>query len=647
MLSSYLEMSGVELANHDRFLAYARAGLTAGIPPTVDCGCTALIPSFADPGPYATPAADSAPWYDPARPESGHFAGVFIERIEGMSNPYVDRTVSQGIDGGSLGGLFLGPRTLTFRANLFGISQLGLDYGLAWLTSLLAGNFCNASTYQNLGDLTFFAACPDAAQGVECAGSGVAVIDETTLDLSRTMFSGGLVSNPRVVDRMLRGREVVGYEVVWTMAMESPYMAGTPVLFLDAVDPAANAAVAAESWTCPEFVDPCADLPVTTASRQACVSFVEDTCDWDDGFNPGPNSWDTGITWSPTGEEALSEGPPCGTSLTRTGDAGIDGCQRPSVRCLFGDAVGGEGPLSIQFEITEAQGNLFATLWDPATDTNIPVASVQSPSGGSRSVLAAPTGDTVNVGSTLGQFTINYNLPAGVDPGTLYLIFHAFGGNIGGLGGTPTDETITNIVMNYVKDSGGGAPCCNLDPGRPITTAPYAIPCYTAPASTHRQVVSVTNAALTTERGLFFEVVNNDASDPIANLRIAVYDPTLIGQLPTAVPTTGGTWPGGVEEWECNALIADLFIPELPALTTVQIDGRRRQILRFVNGAPGSAVSGDRLVYGGPDKPWTWQTVPPCTNYAVVVFADSGGTPAGCEVTVSAADLHLVSGVAA
>lgn len=633
-------MSSVELVNHSRFLAYM-SGLGNGVAPKSDSACPELVPLFADPGPYTLPHSDGAPWYDSTRPESAHFAGMFIEEIGGTDSPYQTRSVEPALIGGSLGGLRLGPRVIPMRATLFALSQLGLDYGLAWVTSVLSGKVCGASTFCNLGDLEFFAACPDPARGSLCADAGVPVVDETALDLTRTMFSGGLVDGPSVVNKFVRGRQVVAYEVVFTLAMESPYMVGSEELFLDGVSLLENSAVAAESWTCPGFEDPCAGLDPVSGPSTACVSEVEDTCDWNNGNQQGPPSWST-QTWSPTGEEVLEEGPPCSMVLTRTGNASIDGCTRPSVRCKFGDATGGIGPISVEFDVTEFQGNLNVALWNPASGQNLQVTSLQKPTGTGGRVFSEPTGDAVNALGA-GHFKISYSLPAGVDPGGLWLIFHAFGGT-NTTTGNPTDETVENLFMNFYTNE--PADCCNLEPGDPIGVNSYEVPCYTAPGSTHRQVVSVDNPAVTTDRALRFQLVNTDSADPILNARVAIYDPTLLGLAAGTVPTAGGSWPIGVEEWECNALIGDLFFPEIPAETTVEVDGRRRQVLRYPNGFPELATSGDRLVYGGPDKPWTFHPIPPCAEYAVVVFADEDGITSG-TVTVAAADLHLVTGVAA
>jgi hypothetical protein len=315
------------------------------------------------------------------------------------------------------------------------------------------------------------------------------------------------------------------------------------------------------------------------------------------------------------------------------------------VRLNFGDALGGVGPISVEFDLTTTQGNVLINLWNPATDQNVPITGFTSPSGSQAHTWASPTGDSYNLlnPTSIGHHQIFFDLPTGVDPGSLYLIISAFGG--GGTG-NPIDETLSGIFMNFL---GTAQPaCCSLEPGDPIVTATFQVPCYSVPTASHRTITSVTNPDLVTERGLKYQVVNADPGTPIQNMRIAVYDPTLIGLLPTALPTVGGVWPGGgVQEWECNALVHELFVPEVPAGTTIEIDGCRRQNLRYANGLPAEAVSGDRFVYGGPERPYTFQSVPPCTTYAVVVFADDTNTPAGSLIDIGAADLHLVDGAAA
>jgi hypothetical protein len=78
----------------------------------------------------------------------------------------------------------------------------------------------------------------------------------------------------------------------------------------------------------------------------------------------------------------------------------------------------------------------------------------------------------------------------------------------------------------------------------------------------------------------------------------------------------------------------------------LDVDGRRRQTIRYPAGLPEQAVSGDRLFYGGPTSPWQYQPVPACSTWYAVVFADAGGTPGGVTVTIQQAALHLMDGAA-
>lgn len=640
MFTGYVTFSGIEVANHARVAAGMTNGLVTGFDMPAHCSCDTLAETT---GPFTIPSADPAPWYDASRPESAHFGGVFISKVVGLDDPYVARSIEPGLLGGVLGALRLGPRSVTFEAALFGASVLGLDYGLQWLTSVFDGKACGADTFCNLGDLGFYATCPDVNRGSECAGP-VPIVDETTLDLARTGFSGGLVGGPRVVDRLERNGLVVGYIVTWTISLEAPWFAGASTQ-LASVDLDAGTNVGTESFECPGWVDPC---PPPTAAELAanqgftCASLVEQTCDWNDGYQAGPPSWTT-QAWTPTGEEQPgTELNDCPMSLTRTGDAGIDGCQRPSVRMKFAGATGTSGPLSVQFTLVEGQGNLYAHLWDPNTDTNIPISSVTKPTNSPSVEVDAPTGDAYNIKNSPGTHILNYSLPTGVDPGTLWFILSAFGGSLGGLGGTPVDETVSNIKMRFTGGAVGGA-CCTLEPGDPIYDPTYEIPCYTVPGSSFRTYAQATNSDPITEAGLRF-VFQNPSGTELANVRVGIYDPTLINQPATTSPAG---WPGGVEEWECNALVGEFFVPSVPAGYTLDVDGRRRQVTIYPVGVPEDAASGDRYFYGGASKPWMFNPIPTCTTYQVVVFADDANTPATTTVTLHQAALYLVDGAAA
>ena len=646
MFVGYMTFSGIEVVNHARLQAGMANGLVYGFTMPTYCSCDTLAETV---GPFTVPSADGAPWYDATRPESAHFGGVFLSKVIGLDDPYDARTVEPGLLGGVLGGLHLGPRVVTFEAALFGASVLSLDYGLQWLTSVFDGKACGAETFCNLGDIGFYATCPDNARGAEC-GPLVPVVDETALDLARTGFAGGLVGGPRVVDRLERDGTTVGFLVTWSIALEAPWFAGTAASLVSG-DLDAGSNVGTESYECPGWVDPC---PPPTAAELAanqgftCASIVEQTCDWNDGYLAGPPSWST-QAWTGTNEEQPgTETSDCPMSITRNGDAAQIvngspvGCQRPSIRMKFAGATGTSGPISIQFTMTEGQGNLYVHLWNPATDTNIPIKNVVKPTNSPSYEVAAPTGDSYNILRSLGTHTINYDLPSGVDPGTLYLILAAMGGNIGGLGGTPENETLTNIKMLFTGGSLGGS-CCTLEPGDPIYEPTYEIPCYTVPGSSFRTYAAAANTDPTSEAGLRF-LFQNPSGTELANLRVALYDPTLIGQ---AASTSPAGWPGGVEEWECNALVGQFYVPSVPAGYTLDVDGRRRQVSIYPVGLPDEALSGDRYFYGGAEKPWLFDTVPTCTTYQVVVFADDGNTPAGATVTVLQASLYLMDGAAA
>lgn len=642
MLTGNIQFSGLELVNHDRLEAYVGALLPRL---KMDCGgCPTVTPD--DPGPYTLPdtAGFEAPWYDGARPESAHFAGVFVSQITGFDDPYNLRPTYDGIVGGVLGGLRLGPLELNVTAQLYGASLMGLDYGLEWVTAVLAGKVCGADLVCNLGDLEYWATCPDPARGADCGG--VTVVDETLLDLRRTAFSGGLVQGPRITNRLYDGQQVIAYEINFTITMELPWSTGTPATAFTG-DIIANAAVAAETFTCPEFVDPCPPLTaaqLASIAEFSCPTFVEQTCDWNDPYETGPTSWLT-QTWTATAEVDLTQGSePCSLVLSRTGDALIHGCTRPSVRVSFATAAGGEGPVSIEFDVTAAQGNLNVQLWNPATDSNVAISGFVGPNGSESRVFTTPTGDAYNLLNTrsIGHHSVTFDVADGTDLSTLYMIITGFGG---GTQANPATETLESITLNYVRPS-TATQCCTLEPGVPIYERTYDIPCWTTPTDTHRSVFTVANTSLMNEAALRF-VFQNTLGVDASNLRVAVYDPTLIGLAAGAAPTAAGVWPSGIGEWECNALVGEFFVPVIPAGQTLDFDGRRRQALTYPNGQPENPKSGDRWFYGGATKPWMFHPLPACTEWTVVVFADADSAAAGVTATVSTAALHLTAGAAA
>lgn len=153
-LEDFLEISGIEVANTNRTADYLNAGLLTGVAlASANCDCAAT-----DDGPYTSPAADPAPWYDAARPESGEFLGLLAAGI--TLDPVAVRSVSPKLSGGgTVGRSYFRHRMIAVRGILLAASAQGMAYGERWLNDVLAGRVtgCASDTMRVL------LACPSGA----------------------------------------------------------------------------------------------------------------------------------------------------------------------------------------------------------------------------------------------------------------------------------------------------------------------------------------------------------------------------------------------------------------------------------------------------------------------------------------------------
>lgn len=132
----------------------------------VNCGCNALNWTATSPGatpqavtPYTTPAADAAPWYTATVPESAHFWGWMVEKVEAMAGTPITRSVNDRISsfgGAALGMLRRKGRMMKITLLGFGGYESAMDYGFRWLVDTLTSE--NESG--ELCDMTVRTACP-------------------------------------------------------------------------------------------------------------------------------------------------------------------------------------------------------------------------------------------------------------------------------------------------------------------------------------------------------------------------------------------------------------------------------------------------------------------------------------------------------
>lgn len=153
----FIEYGGVEIANENRVADYLNAGLLTGLAITdIDCGCDLI-----DEGPYVSPSADPAPWYDSTRPESDEYLGLLAYDIR--IDPVIRRSISpRSLHGASIGPLRARHRIVAVRGLLLASSAQGMAYGERWLNDVLAGTLsgCGSDTMRLL------LACPPSSYAV-------------------------------------------------------------------------------------------------------------------------------------------------------------------------------------------------------------------------------------------------------------------------------------------------------------------------------------------------------------------------------------------------------------------------------------------------------------------------------------------------
>lgn len=215
MYEGYFTLSGVELINNERTAAYARnLGIT-----TIDCPPCTIAAAVGD-NPYTTPAADEAPWYDPAAPESAGFAGFFALDVKGYESSTITRAPMERLsDGAVITRSRFNHREVQYTGVMLAADQCSLSYGLAWLSTALRGSTCSPCGGTNACAYT---CCPDPTT------------EEQAL---RTMNQVGVIAGP-ITNRKspLRGsrcgsdgsRAIIA-EVTFTLAFGRPWLFRAPI----------------------------------------------------------------------------------------------------------------------------------------------------------------------------------------------------------------------------------------------------------------------------------------------------------------------------------------------------------------------------------------------------------------------------------
>lgn len=229
MLLDFLDANFVEIWNTARLQAYlTNVGSPFDTGPEI-CSCDSLTPEvLGHSGPYTTPVADPAPWYDPDAPHSGQFLGFMPLSVDGVDdNPRV-RSVTNAVGGGGVFGPVRDlPRTITVTGVLIGSTCCGADYGLKYLSQVLAacsGDACDGDCVR------MYTCCPDPGM----------TPDQFNSAYRRTFRRTSLVSGPTVTRRRstgdcassqcAAGAELIEIEFVLVAANPWAWTEATPFL---------------------------------------------------------------------------------------------------------------------------------------------------------------------------------------------------------------------------------------------------------------------------------------------------------------------------------------------------------------------------------------------------------------------------------
>lgn len=160
MLDTYFTYGGVEIANGERVRGYMRTG---------DCRSSVLV---GDPCPtlrdalgheeYTAENIDQAPWYSPTVAASQRFYGVEVIEVKGAAEPRRSIASIENIgDGLTFTAMRKDGREVRFRVSLFAADMEAMEYGRAWLATVLDGSTCAGGCGPL--PLAWLADCPEGA----------------------------------------------------------------------------------------------------------------------------------------------------------------------------------------------------------------------------------------------------------------------------------------------------------------------------------------------------------------------------------------------------------------------------------------------------------------------------------------------------
>lgn len=224
MYPGYMVLSGTEVFNAARTYAYASHAMPAlGLR---DLWHSEDLPLAAGDDPYESPQVDGAPWYDPNRPDTWGFLGLYPLAVEGGSDGTWEVTISQLSGDGAVAsnGRRAGIEVVV-RGLMVAVDEAALEAGMAWLRSVLTGALCDTGARGcGGGTLCYLTVLPP----IHPESPDFTSVEDCVDPYHRTLYEVSLLDPPRVLRNM---HPSVGAmrEVTFSVHAGVPYAYGLSV----------------------------------------------------------------------------------------------------------------------------------------------------------------------------------------------------------------------------------------------------------------------------------------------------------------------------------------------------------------------------------------------------------------------------------
>lgn len=205
---AFLDVNGREVANSYRTAAYLQRGLADRVWEVPDLGCLVLAREVGGVGPFVSPSADPAPWYDATVPESAEFLGLLLTNLD-FQTTHTSRAIRQrfgGIGGGTISYESSAARQCAGAGLLIASTCAGLEYGRHWVAAQMGESSREAC---ELVTLRVRDACPPDNASNDQRGEWI-------------MYDAALVEGIRRTDAVQRCCDYDG--IGFTLAAQSPYL---------------------------------------------------------------------------------------------------------------------------------------------------------------------------------------------------------------------------------------------------------------------------------------------------------------------------------------------------------------------------------------------------------------------------------------